>query len=170
MESGKASQPAVPPRAGPSPPGARPLLPVAASLVTVLLWASAFVAIRHVGRDFSAGPLALGRLLVGSAVLGAVVALRAVSSLAGRRRLRSRRRLPTGRQPRSGWQWPSRRQWPPLVFYGLLWFGVYNVALNAGEHRVDAGTAAMIANIGPLLLAVLAGLLLGHGPAPTPGE
>jgi len=139
------------------------LLPVAASLVTVLLWASAFVAIRHVGRDFSAGPLALGRLLVGSAVLGAVVALRAASSLAGRRRLRSRRRLPTGRQPRSGWQWPSRRQWPPLVFYGLLWFGVYNVALNAGEHRVDAGTAAMIANIGPLLLAVLAGLLLGEG-------
>jgi drug/metabolite transporter (DMT)-like permease len=49
------------------------------------------------------------------------------------------------------------------VLYGLLWFGVYNVALNAAEHRVDAGTAAMIANIGPLLIAVLAGLLLGEG-------
>lgn len=121
------------------------LLPVGAALVTVLLWASAFVAIRHVGVDFSAGALALGRLLVGSAVLGAVLGLRAASSSA------------------RGWRWPSRRQWPLLVVCGLLWFGVYNVALNAAERRVDAGTAAMLVNIGPLILAVLAGLLLGEG-------
>jgi drug/metabolite transporter (DMT)-like permease len=36
---------------------------VAAALVTVLLWASAFVAIRHVGRDVSPGVLALGTQL-----------------------------------------------------------------------------------------------------------
>jgi hypothetical protein len=60
-------------RARPSPPS---WLPVAAALTTVLLWASAFVAIRHVGREISAGPLALGRLLVGSALLGAFAAFR----------------------------------------------------------------------------------------------
>src|SRR3712207_9132926 len=89
--------------------------------VSLLLWASAFVAIRHVGTDFSPGALALGRLLIGAVVLGAVVAVR------------------PGR-PR----WPSRPHWPPLLVCGLLWFGGYNVALNAAERRVDAGTAAML--------------------------
>jgi drug/metabolite transporter (DMT)-like permease len=49
------------------------------------------------------------------------------------------------------------------VFCGLLWFGVYNVALNAAEQRVDAGTAAMLVNIGPVLIIVLAGLILKEG-------
>ena len=51
----------------------------------------------------------------------------------------------------------------PLLVCGLLWFGAYNVALNSGERRVDAGTAAMLVNVGPVLIAVLAGLLLGEG-------
>ncbi|MGZ4616647.1 MAG: DMT family transporter [Actinomycetes bacterium] len=122
----------------PGTPGLQALLPVGAALVTVLLWAAAFVAIRHVGTQFSAGPLALGRLLVGSLVLGVVLSLR----------------------PR---RWPSRGQWPLLVVCGVLWFGVYNVALNEAERRVDAGTAAMLVNIGPILIAILAGLLLGEG-------
>jgi drug/metabolite transporter (DMT)-like permease len=126
-------------------PEARSWLPMAAASVTVLLWASAFVAIRHVGTTFSAGALALGRLMVGSTVLGVTLGVRATAS------------------PAYGRRWPSRRQWPPLVACGVLWFGVYNVALNAAERRVDAGTAAMLAGTGPILLAVLAGLLLGEG-------
>ena len=106
--------------------------------MTVVLWASAFVAIRHVGHEFSPGALTLGRLLVASVLLGAMVATRP-------------------------WKWPSRRDWPALLVCGVLWFGVYNTALNAAELRVDAGTAAMLVNIGPLLIAVLAGLLLGEG-------
>src|SRR5581483_11119387 len=51
----------------------------------------------------------------------------------------------------------------PLLVCGLLWFGAYNVALNSGELRVDAGTAAMLLNIGPILIAVLAGVLLREG-------
>lgn len=46
---------------------------------------------------------------------------------------------------------------------GVLWFGAYNLALNAGERHVDAGTAAMLVNVGPVLIAILAGLLLGEG-------
>jgi drug/metabolite transporter (DMT)-like permease len=104
----------------------------------VLAWASAFVAIRGVGDDLSPGALALGRLLVGSAVLGLLM---------------------VGR----GWVAPTRREWTLLVVCGVGWFGVYNVALNAAEQYLDAGTTAMLVNIGPILIAVFAGLLLGEG-------
>jgi drug/metabolite transporter (DMT)-like permease len=46
----------------------------------------------------------------------------------------------------------------------LLWFGVYNVALNAGERRVDAGTAAMLIQLSPALVAVLAAVFLKERP------
>ena len=116
----------------------RSLLPFAAALVTVVLWASAFVAIRHVGHVVSPGPLTLGRLLVGSAVLGAVMLTR--------------------RQPV-----PARRHWARLVTCGVLWFGLYSVLLNAAERRIDAGTASMLVNVGPVFIAVLAARFLGEG-------
>ncbi|GAA1541090.1 DMT family transporter [Kribbella lupini] len=114
------------------------VLAAGAAAITVVLWASAFVAIRHVGHEFSAGALSLGRLVVGSLLLGALVFTR----------------------PR---RWPAKRDWKLLLVCGLLWFGIYNVALNEAEQRLDAGTAAMLVNIGPLLIAVLAGLLLSEG-------
>ena len=111
---------------------------LAAASVTVVLWASAFVAIRSGGRYFDPGALALGRLLAGSLVLGAVWLAR-------------------------GEGWPPRAAWPGIVCTGVLWFGVYMVALNWGEQHVDAGTAAMIVNIGPVLIALLGGWLLHEG-------
>ncbi|HEX3225616.1 MAG TPA: DMT family transporter [Gaiellaceae bacterium] len=113
-----------------------------AALATVLLWASAFVGIRSAGRTFSPGALSLGRLLV------ACVALAAIGLSRGER-------LPTRAQLRTAGL--------PLVICGLLWFGAYNLALNSGERRVDAGTAAMLVNVGPVLIAILAGLLLAEG-------
>jgi hypothetical protein len=44
-----------------------------AALVTVVFWASAFVAIRHAGHEVSARGLAPARLAVPSIALGAVV-------------------------------------------------------------------------------------------------
>ena len=118
------------------------LLAAGAAVTTVVLWSSAFVAIRHLGHDVSPGALSLGRLVVGSVLLGALLLAR----------------------PRaSRWVRPTRRDRVALLVCGVLWFGVYNVALNAAELRVDAGTAAMLVNIGPLLIALLAGLLLGEG-------
>jgi drug/metabolite transporter (DMT)-like permease len=111
--------------------------PVAAVAVTLLLWASAFVAIRHLGHDFSAGALSLGRLAVGAVALGAVAVPRGL--------------------PR-----PSGRDWLGLVVIGVLWFGVYNLSLNQGERHVDAGTAAMLIQISPVLIALLATLFLGE--------
>ncbi|MGY1733491.1 DMT family transporter [Geodermatophilus sp. SYSU D01045] len=114
-------------------------LPVLAAVsVTVLAWASAFIGIRAVGADLSPGALALGRLLVGTAVLAL---------------------LSLGR----GWVAPTRREWGLLAVCGVGWFAVYNVALNAAERHLDAGTTAMLVNIGPILIAVLAGVWLHEG-------
>ena len=112
---------------------------VAAVTVTVVAWASAFVVLRAVAGDYDAGPLALGRLLVAAAALGVGLLL-------------SRRWVP-----------PTGREWALITLCGVAWFAVYNVALNAAEQRVDAGTAAMLVNIGPILIALFAGLLLGEG-------
>ncbi|MBA3615371.1 MAG: DMT family transporter [Rubrobacteraceae bacterium] len=114
------------------------LLTGGAALVTVVLWASAFVGIRAAGEDLSPGALSLARLLVGSAALGALVLVR-------------RERF------------PARRDLPAIALCGVLWFGLYNVVLNAAERLVDAGTAAMLVGVGPVLIALFAGILLGEG-------
>ncbi len=49
---------------------------VAAATVTVVLWASAFVSIRSAGAEYGPGALALGRLLSGTVVLGALWLIR----------------------------------------------------------------------------------------------
>ena len=82
--------------------------------------------------------IALGRLLVGSAVLGVIVLLR-------------REPLPRARPPVG------------IGICGVLWFGLYNVVLGAAEKRVDAGTVAMLVNTGPILIAILAGSVLREG-------
>jgi drug/metabolite transporter (DMT)-like permease len=110
--------------------------------VTVLLWASAFVGIRSAGRWFGPGELTLARLLVGAAALALLGAARG-------------ERLPSRAQLRTAGS--------PLLVCGALWFGAYNLALNSGERRVDAGTAAMLVNVGPVLIAILAGRLLREG-------
>lgn len=75
------------------------------------------------GQDPSPGALARGRLLIGTAVLGLLM---------------------VGR----GWLRPQGREWGPLAVYGIGWSGIYNVALNAAERHLDAGTTAMLINIG----------------------
>jgi drug/metabolite transporter (DMT)-like permease len=111
---------------------------LAAGLLTVTLWGSAFVAIRDAGETLSPGSLALGRLLVSLVVLGAAAAI-------------WRERL------------PERRDLLAIAVFGVLFLGVYSVTLNAAERRVDAGTAAMLINTGPILIAILAGIFLKEG-------
>jgi drug/metabolite transporter (DMT)-like permease len=111
---------------------------MAAAAVTVVLWASAFVSIRDAAEHYGPGALALGRLLAGSVTLGILLLVR-----------------------REGL--PPRAAWPGIAVSGALWFGVYMVALNWGEQLVDAGTAAMVVNVGPMLIALLSGWLLKEG-------
>ena len=98
----------------------------------MVLWPSAFVAIRSAGGHFSPGALALGRLLVASLALGVMWLV-------------------------SGDGWPPRAAWPGILGSGVLWFGLYMITLNWGEREVDAGTAAMVVTIGPVLIALLGG-------------
>lgn len=139
--------PTTPPPGGTSAPAFTPAsgraqpLALAAAGVTVVLWASAFVSIRSAGEAYAPGALALGRLLTGSLVLVAILLIR-----------------------REGL--PPRAAWPGIVVSGLLWFGGYSVVLNWGEQLVDAGTASLVVNIAPLLMALLAFRLLGENLAP----
>ncbi len=114
------------------------LLAIGAALITVVLWASAFVGIRAVTADLSPTSLALGRLTIGSIALGILVAFR-------------------------GWVRPSRRDLVLILGSGLAWFAIYNVVLNTAERSVDAGTASMLVNVGPIFLAILAGVFLREG-------
>jgi len=125
------------PAARTSTPALPPLVAVAI-VVTVLAWASAFIVIRGVSPHFGGGSLALARLLVGSVLLGLV--------MIGRR-----------------WVRPTGREWLLIAGFGVAWFGAYNVALNIAEQTLDAGTTAMIVNVGPVLIALGAGVLLGEG-------
>ncbi|HYR99361.1 MAG TPA: DMT family transporter [Gemmatimonadales bacterium] len=114
---------------------ARNWRPLVAALVSVCLWSSAFVGIRAATRTISPGSLALGRLLIGSILLGIPLLRRGLTR-------------------------PARRELALLAIAGLLWFGLYNVALNTAERTVDAGTAAMVINIAPLLIMALAAVFL----------
>lgn len=123
----------------PAPGGGRAWLPLAAVAFTLVTWASAFVAIRHLGEGVPPGALSLGRLVVAVVVLGALVLGRN-----GRIRL------------------PARAAWPLIALGGASWIGVYNLTLNASERRIDAGTAALIVQVGPIVVAVLATVFLGE--------
>lgn len=112
-----------------------------AAAFTVVLWASAFVVIRSVGEYYSPGALALGRLAAGAVVLVVLLVAR-------------------------GEGWPARGAWPGIITAGVLWFGVYMVAVNWAEQEVDAGTVAMVVNVGPVLIALLSGWLLKEGFTP----
>ena len=112
---------------------------VIAMVVTVLAWASAFIVIRGTGEVISGGALALGRLVVGTVLLGVV-------ALFGRR-----------------WVAPTGREWLQIIGFGVLWFGAYNITLNIAEQTLDAGTTAMLVGIGPILVALGAGVFLREG-------
>jgi drug/metabolite transporter (DMT)-like permease len=56
--------------------------------------------------------------------------------------------------------WPARDDVALLLLVGIAWFGVFNLALNAAEQRIDAATAALVIVLGPLVTAVLAVIFL----------
>ena len=122
-------------------------LSVALALVgTLVLWASAFAAIRAAlaGPPPLAGPngygpldLALLRFLVASVVL-------LVYAFATRMRL------------------PDLHDVPRLAFAGLLAVPAYHVALNFGEVTVSAGAASLIIAAQTVFVAILATIFLGE--------
>lgn len=104
---------------------------------TIIIWASAFVAIRAGLRGYSAAELAVLRFAVASVLLG----LRAAFV---------------------GIRIPERRDWPHLFVTGVAGFAVYTLLINLGEIRVAAGMASFVVNTGAVFTAVLAVIFLGE--------
>ncbi|WP_454174712.1 DMT family transporter [Gordonia sputi] len=124
-----------------------PDLAAIAATVTVILWASAFIAIRSAGESFSPGALAFGRLATALVALVPIVVV-----------MRRRNGLGRGLPPL-----PRGRGLVLVLVYGVAWFALYTVTLNWAEQHLDAGTAALLVNFAPILVAVFAGLFLGEG-------
>lgn len=113
---------------------------LAAIAVTLVTWASAFVAIRHAIHGFPPASLALIRFVIASVVLAMFT-------------------LPTGRVPLRG---IPRRDWMGFLLMGLITVAIYHTALNAGERTVSAGAASLLINTGPIWTALIAMAFLGE--------
>ncbi|MBC7220862.1 DMT family transporter [Candidatus Bipolaricaulota bacterium] len=103
----------------------------------LILWASAFTAIRSALGVFSPGELALLRFLIASIVLGTI-------SIICRSPL------------------PKRHDVPMLLLLGGLGITVYHLALNYGEQTVTAGAASLLIASAPMFTALLARFALGE--------
>jgi drug/metabolite transporter (DMT)-like permease len=104
---------------------------------TVVLWASAFPAIR-VGLDgLGVEGLSFLRLAVASAVLALVA-------------------------PVLGVRLPRRRDLPLIALCGATGMSAYQVLLNWGEVHVPAGTASLLVAIAPVFSVLLATAFLGE--------
>ncbi|GAB17394.1 hypothetical protein GOEFS_031_00030 [Gordonia effusa NBRC 100432] len=107
------------------------------------MWSSSFVVIRSIGEDVSPAAMAEGRLLAASVVL--------LGCWVWRYRGRLLATIPRG------------MTLALLVGYGAMWFAIYTVLVNAAEQHLDAGTTALLVNIAPIVVAVLAGIFLREG-------
>src|SRR3546814_11734971 len=108
--------------AAPRAAGFAQILPVHAVGITLVLCASAFVGVRSAGADYSPGALALGRQIVASIALTVMVAIRTAH--------------------RGQFELPSGRTLLAVLIWGVAWFAGYNLATNAAEQVLDAGTTA----------------------------
>ncbi len=104
---------------------------LAALIVTILLWASAFAAIREGLSAFSPAHLALVRFSVASLTLGAYALIT---------------RMPL----------PAWRDVPAIMLLGASGITAYHVLLNQGEVTVTAGAASLLIGSGPVFTALLA--------------
>ncbi len=102
---------------------------------TILLWASLFVATRAALPSYGPGHLMLLRFLSASVTLGVVA-------------LMVRPRL------------PRRADLPALAASGLLGITFCNLGVAYGTQTVTAGSASMLASLGPVFAALLATLFL----------
>lgn len=110
---------------------------IAALGVALLLWGSAFAAIRAALLGYNPGHLALFRFLTASAVLVAYAIVRPV-------------------------RMPLLRDLPVLLLMGFLGISFYTFAINYGEQTVTAGAASLIVASSPIFLALLAFLFLNE--------
>ena len=110
---------------------------LAAGIVVVILWASAFPAIRVAAPALGAVGLTLSRLVVASAALLA---------------------LACWTRPRR----PRLRDLPMITAAGFFGMTAYQLLLNEAERTVSAGTASLVISAAPLVSLAIAVLFLGE--------
>ncbi|MEZ0109976.1 drug/metabolite transporter (DMT)-like permease [Catenulispora sp. EB89] len=116
----------------------RELSPRALALAaTVVLWASAFPAIRVGVPGLGVAGLSVARLAVASAALALVA-------------------------PFLGVRWPARRDLPRIALCAATGMSAYQLLLNWGEVHVAAGTASLLISIAPVFSVLLAAAFLGE--------
>lgn len=106
-----------------------------ALVATVLLWGSAFVAIRAALRHYSPEHLSLLRIATAALALSVFLALRRI------------------RRPR-------RDDFRRVCATGLIGITAYQLLLNAGEVAVTAATASFLVAVAPVFAALLARVVL----------
>lgn len=113
---------------------------LAALVTAVVLFASAFVAIRAIvaAGSYSPGQLVLARMSVAAACL-VVLAV-----------------------ARGGVRIPRGRDWIAFFVLGGLGQAAYQLLLNTGQRTVDAGTAALLVSLSPILASIMAVAFLGE--------
>lgn len=108
---------------------------IAALVVTLTFWASAFAGIRAALAAYSPGPLALFRFLVASVVLVVYACI-------------------------AGVRVPDKKDLPFLVFAGFLGIAFYHTCINYGQVTVTAGSASFLIATTPIFSALLAAFIL----------
>jgi drug/metabolite transporter (DMT)-like permease len=104
---------------------------------TVVLWASAFPAIRVGVPGLGVAGLSVARLAVACAALALVA-------------------------PFLGVRRPRRRDLPQIALCGATGMSAYQLLLNWGEVHVAAGTASLLISIAPVFSVLLAAAFLGE--------
>jgi len=105
--------------------------------LTVILWASAFVAIRISLQEYGSFELALFRYIVASLAMAMLA-------------------------PIMGIRIPDKKDWAAICLTGFIGISVYNMALNYAELTITAGEACLLINTAPLFTLLFSRLFLGE--------
>ncbi len=108
---------------------------IAAAAFVVLLWASAFVAVKLALTDVTPGQLALARYLVASLAFALLLLVRRPVV-------------------------PRVQDLFRLALVGGVGISLYNLALNTGQQTVGAGVASLLVNTVPIWTSLLSVVLL----------
>lgn len=111
---------------------------ICAHAFTILIWGTAFPAIRMGLESYTPEHLTLLRLLIASFITFCLF------SFIYKLRL------------------PDLKDIPAIFIFGALGFTIYHIALNYGEKTVNAGSASLIISVTPIVTAILASVFLNE--------
>jgi drug/metabolite transporter (DMT)-like permease len=106
---------------------------LAALCITIFLWGSAFVAIRIATVHYSAGGLALLRILIGAVILLPITARYVFKKV--------------------DFRWMDI---PHIIILATIGLSLYHFFLNYGERSVSAGVSSFLVGQAPIISAILA--------------